>query len=202
VPGSARLHAMRAAIRAQLGDFENAQADFEQAARLDPAEPGGPVGLSLTMQQTGRLEESIELLREQVRQRPHDPAINLLLAQALVRQSLAPDAPELVEARQALLRTIEAEPGLARARVELGKLYLRTGDDDKAIDQLRGAVALDPSDRRATYQLLLALRRVGRMEETQPLVERLRAIMEQERQAEAERNRTRLVKAAPAGPGD
>lgn len=202
VPGSARLHAMRAAIRAQLGDFDGAQADFEQAARLDPAQPGGPVGLSLTMRQTGRLEESIELLRAQVRQRPHDPAINLLLAQALLRKNLAADAPELVEAREALLRAIEVEPDLARARVELGKLYLRAGDDEKAIDQLRRAVALDPSDRRATYQLLVALRRAGRMEETQPLAERLREIMEQERQAEVERKRIRLVKAAPAGPRD
>lgn len=202
VPASARLHAMRAAIRAQLGDFADAQADFEQAARLDPGQPGAAVGLSLTMQRTGRLEESIELLRAQVSQRPRDPAVNLLLAQALMRRDLAPDAPELVEARQALLRTIEAEPELARARVELGKLFLKTGDDEKAIDELRRALALDSSDRRATYQLLVALRRAGRMEETPRLVERLRALMEQEREAEAQRSRIRLVRAAPADARD
>jgi tetratricopeptide (TPR) repeat protein len=195
VPTSARLYALRGVIHAQLGALEQAQADFERVAQMEPHEPAAVAGLSLTLQRAGQMEESIALLREQVRVRPNDPIANLLLAQALQRGPS--DDTLLAEAQGALLRAVAAAPRLASARTELGKLYLKTDEPDKAIDQLEKAIELDPSDRTATYQLLVALRRAGRQAEVQKLVVRVRELLDEERASEIARNRFRLMKAEP-----
>ena len=162
---------------------------------MDPHQPAAAAGLSLTLQRAGQIEESIAVLREQARVRPDDAMAHLLLAQALQRGGA--DDAALVEARAALLRAVAAAPRLASARSELGKLCLKTGQLDEAIAQPEKAIELDPSDRTATYQLLLALRRAGRQEEVQKLVVRVRELLDEERASEIERNRFRLMKAEP-----
>jgi tetratricopeptide (TPR) repeat protein len=200
VPASARLYALRGVIHAQLGALEQAQADFERVAQMDPHQPAAVAGLSLTLQRAGQMEESIALLREQVRVRPNDATANLLLAQALQRDPS--DDTLLAEARDALLRAVAAAPRLALARTELGKLYLKTGQPDQAIDQLEKAIELDPADRTATYQLLVALRRAGRQADVQKLAVRVRELLEEERASEVARNRFRLMKAEPPAARD
>lgn len=195
VPGSARLYALRGVIHAQLGSFDDAQADFERVARMEPQQPAAVAGLSLTLQQIGETEQSLAILREQSRRRPDDPLINLLFAQTLLRG--APDDTVLAEVGEVLLRAVAAAPRHAPVRTELGKLYLRTGEVAKAVDELQKAVALDPADRIATYNLLVALRRAGRQAEAQALVVRVRALLDEEKAAEIARNRFRLVKAEP-----
>lgn len=195
VPGSSRLYALRGIIHAQLGAFDQAQVDFERVAQLEPQQPAAIAGLSLTLQQTGQMEQSIALLREQARLRPDDHVMNLLLAQALLRG--APDDTVLAEARGALLRAVAAAPRLGMVRTELGKLYLKTGEPEKAIEHLQKAIELDPSDKTATYHLLVALRRAGRQAEAQKLVVRVRALLGEEKASEIARNRFRLMKAEP-----
>lgn len=195
VPDSARLYALRGVIHAQLGAFDMAQADFERVSALEPRQPAAIAGLSLTLQQTGQAEQSLALLREQARLRPDDHIGNLLLAQALLRS--APDEAGLSEARGALLRAVAAAPRAPQVRTELGKLFLKTGETQEAIEQLQQAIDLDGSDKTATNHLLLALRRAGRVEEAQKLVVRIRSLLDEEKASEVARNRFRLVKAEP-----
>ena len=195
VPGSVRLYALRGVFHAQLGAFDQAQADFERVAQLEPQQPAAIAGLSLTLQQTGQMEQSIAILREQARLHPNDDVINLLFAQALLRDGLNDAA--LAEAQDALLRAVAVAPRRAMVRTELGKLYLRTDQLDEAIAHLQKAVELDPSDKTPTYHLLVALRRAGRQAEAQELVVRVRALLDEEKAAEISRNRFRLVKAEP-----
>ena len=126
IPASSRLHGMRGVIYAQLSKFAEAEAEFARATELDPGETSGRVGLSITLQQTGRLEESIPLLREQADKKPRDPVVNTMLARALIQRGRL-DQSEVAEARQALQRAIEADPAYTAAWVELGKLHLKTG---------------------------------------------------------------------------
>jgi tetratricopeptide (TPR) repeat protein len=195
VPDSSRLYALRGVIHAQLGALEQAQADFERVARMEPHQPAAVAGLSLTLQRAGEIDQSIAILQEQARARPDDPIANLLLAQGLQRG--ATNDAIFAEARDALLRAVAAAPRFAPARTELGKLYLKTDLPDQAIEQLEKALALDPSDRTATYQLLVALRRAGRQAEANRLVGRVRTLLDEEKAAEVARNRFRLMKAEP-----
>lgn len=197
VPRSARLHALRGVLHAQRGNFDQAQADFERVAEIEPHQPAAVAGLSMTLQQTGKVEQSIGLLREQVRARPDDPIANLTLAQALLAGG--GDEAAVSEAREALSRAIAAAPRLAAARTELGKLLLKAGEMEKAIEQLERAIEIDPADRTATYQLLVALRRAGRPADAQKLVDRVRELLDEEKTAEVTRNRFRLMKGEPDG---
>jgi tetratricopeptide (TPR) repeat protein len=198
VPDSARLYTMRGVVHAQLGHSEEAETDFQRAGQLEPERPVGRVGQSLALQQAGRVEESIALLRDESQRHPKDAATLFLLGKAL-GAGAASGSPEAREAEQALLRAVAIAPDLAEAHAELGKLYLRLGKPSPAIDHLRSALDVDPSNRQATYQLLRALRQAGRVDETAPVAAKLRRLMEQERIDEVERNRLRLIKVSSTG---
>ena len=190
-----RLYAVRGILHAQLGALDEAQADFERVSELEPQQSGAIAGLSLTLQKTGQTEQSIAILREQSRLHPEDYAINVLFAQALLRGAL--DDSTASEARAALERAVAVAPRRAVVRTELGRLHARTGQLEKAIEQLQMAVDLDPSDKTPTYHLLVALRRAGRHEEARKVASRVRELLDEEKASELARNRLRLVKAEP-----
>lgn len=195
LPRSAALHGMRGVVHAQLGDVARATDDFEAASRLRPDRPLGGVGRSLALQQTGQLEESIVVLRQEAARHPLDAPTLFLLAQALIRGGLAQGSPAAREAETALRRAVELAPDFGEAHAELGKLSLKIGEPARAVTHLRRAIALTPADRTATYSLLLALREAGLADETPAVAERLRELMAQERDDEVRRNRFRLLKA-------
>jgi tetratricopeptide (TPR) repeat protein len=194
VPESAKLLALHGIILSQLGEYDQAQADFKRAADLEPEQPAAVAGISLSLQQGGQTAESIELLRRQTRKHPYDALAHLLLGQALMRGGLSADLPE---AQQALERAVASDPRLPSARTELGKLYLKMGHVEQAIEQLMQAASLNATDKQAMYQLLVALRRAGRDEEARQLAVRVRTLLDDEKSAEVARNRVRLMKAGP-----
>ena len=194
IPESSRILTMQGVIHAQLGRYEEAEAAFQRAAQLSPDQEPAALGLTVAMQQTGRLAESIELLRKQVEKNPNEVTTQLMLGQALIKNGAEPGQEEFEEAQAALLRSVELKPDVALARVELGRLYLKSGDLDKAIAQLQQALTLDPSQRTATYKLMFALRKAGRPQEAAALARKVRAQLQREKQEEIQRNRYQLVK--------
>lgn len=196
IPKSARLHGMRGVLLAQLSKFEEAEAEFTRATDLDPSRAPGRIGLSITLQQTGRLRESIPLLREQATREPYNAVVNTMLGRALI-QTGELEQTERAEARAALERAVEADPAFTSAWVELGKLHMKTGQFNEAISALEHAIAEAPDDRQAVYQLMLALRKAGRPEEARSLVKKLRAMIRRDQQEETKKSRFQLVKEAP-----
>ena len=194
IPGSSRIPTMRGVIQAQVGRYEEAEAAFQRAAQLSPDPEPATLGLTVAMQQTGRLAESIELLRKQVEKNPTDATTQLMLGQALIKNGAEPGEEDFDEARAAMLRSVELDPKVAAARVELGKLYLKSADLDNSIAHFQQALALDPSERTATYQLMVALRKAGRPQEAAALARKVRAQLQREKAEEVERNRYQLVK--------
>lgn len=194
LPLSARLYAARGVLRAHLGELEKAEADFERAGSLEPDEAYAAVGLSVLFTETGRAEGASALLRRKLAQSPDDPALNCVLADALIREGTQPDQPEFSEAREALLRAIRARPNFARAHATLGKLYLRENKPLEAIRELELAIRVDPANRPALNQLSVALRKVGRRTEADAVSERLRKQYEQDLETEAARQRVRVAR--------
>ena len=90
---------------------------------------------------------------------------------------------------------MELAPAFGEAHAELGKLYLKIGEPARAVTHLRRAIALTPTDRSATYSLLMALRQAGLEDETPAVAARLRELIAQEHDDEVRRNRFRLLKA-------
>jgi superkiller protein 3 len=200
IPGSSRLYTMRGAIRAERSQVDEATRDFEHATALSPDELYASVGLSLVLRQADRLPEAIALLRRKLARNPRNATLNYLLADALLRADPGVDSPETAEARTALRRALRARPGFAKAHATLGKLQLRAGDVAGAVDELRTAVKLDPNDRLALNQLVLAYRRLGRPDDAATVAGQLKKLLETERSEEVARNRVRLYRAPATSP--
>lgn len=194
VPGSARLYTMRGAIHADRAELDEATADFERARALGPDDLYGAVGLSLVLRQTDRTAQAIALLRQKLVKEPQNATLNYLLADALTRSDPDPASPEFREARAALNRALRANPRFGRARSALGKLLLRAGEAPGAVKALSAAIDLDPSDRLALNQLVIAYRQLGRQSDAERAAARLKALLVRERGEEVSRNRIRLVR--------
>lgn len=193
-PGAAALFTMRGAVHAQLGSPEKAEADFDRARALEPDQLYGSVGLSLLWRDRGRPEDAIALVRTKLQKSPNDAVLNYLLADSLLKQGVTPGELQFDEARQALERSLQTKPDFAKARAALGKLLLKDNQPLPAIGHLQTAVQIDPTDRIALNQLILALRMAGRREEAEAAALKLRAAIEADRKAEIERNRQHLVR--------
>lgn len=150
--------------------------------------------------QKGSPEDSVNLLREKLSRDPGNPTLDYLLAEALLRKGTEPGKPEFEEAKSALLRSIQNRPDFAKAHAQLSKMYALAGDNVKALEESELAVKLAPGDRMAVYSLVRALKESGRNEEAKPLLLKLREIDARDLKEEADKNRVKLVRAAPQRP--
>ena len=146
------------------------------------------------------MDESLEVLRQRVVARPDDAVAQFFYSQALIKQGVEPGSPGFREALDGLLLAAERLPGESSPRTELGKLYLRAEQPERAIAVLENAVQLAPDDRQATYNLMIALRRVGRADEAAALAVRMREQLERSQDQEIQRNRYRLVRTGQQRP--
>jgi tetratricopeptide (TPR) repeat protein len=197
--GSARLYAMRGVVFSQRGEFEQSEKAFELASRLNADNEMTAMGLTLTLEKDGRLDEAVEMLREQLRKNPRQPSLNYMFAQALLKQGAEPGQAAFEEALRSLQVSIESDPSKARPRFALGQLYLKKGETKTAIEHLERAVELDPSDSTAGYQLALAFLKAGRKDEAAVLMEKVRRLVNKDRQNEMVRSVHRLVRAESPG---
>lgn len=193
LPRSARLQALLGVLHARGEQRSKAEEAFRLAETLDPDVGYGRVGLAVAMMESGAIDEAIKLLREQYRRTPVDPRVSLTLAQALLQKdsSLA----ELKESHNLLHNLIGSQPGNARAYSLLGKLYLRRNETVRAAQALEKAIKLDPSDRNSTYQLMTVYRKQGRIKEAVALQAKVEKLLDEERSADVETARYRLVRA-------
>lgn len=202
IPDSAALYAMRGILRAQTMQVDEAESDFRRANQLQPGQVYGTVGLGITFMQRGNPEDSVRILRERLARNPQDPALNYLLAEALLRKGIEPGTPEFDEAKLALLRSIKDKPDFAKAHAQLSKLYLLAADTAKALEESELAVQLAAEDRMSVYSLVRALKASGRNEEAKPLLLKLRELDAQELKEEVDKNRIKLIRAAPPRPSE
>lgn len=191
IPRSARIRMMLGILHASAENFDEANAAFKEAERLAPDAAYGQVGLAITLMRTGGEDQMIHLLREQLKRTPDIPAVGLTLAEALLQKGTSP--AEFREAESHLRSVIRRQPSQAKAHSLLGKVYLRLGEMDNAARSLEAAVRLDPSDRGATYQLMILRQRAGRSEEAAALKEKIRQLQEVEKAEEVEAGRYRLI---------
>jgi Flp pilus assembly protein TadD len=198
VPQSARIRAMLGILEARGGFTEKAEAAFQSAERMAPDASLGSVGLAVTLMHLNAADSAADMLRARLPRHPDDVPILTTLAQAILQ--IGTSAADLNEARQLLEKAVRLERGNGRARSLLGKLYMQLDDIAKAVPILESAIRLDPTDRMATYQLMLAYRRQGRTREASRLQEKVRILLEAERDEEAEAGRFQLVRSPERPP--
>lgn len=199
LPQSARLYALLGVLLTRSEQRGQAEEAFKLAEKLAPEAGFGRVGLAVAMMESGAVDEAIGLLREQAKRTNNDPRVSLTLAQALLQKDSSPT--ESKEAQMLLRGLIARQPDNARAHSLLGKLYLRRDDTANAARSLETAIKLDPSDRNTTYQLLTVYRKQGRIKAAAALQGRVQKLLDEERAADVEAARYRLVRAPEGRPG-
>jgi Flp pilus assembly protein TadD len=159
-PDFAAAHNNLGLVLVQSGDDAGGIAEFREAARLDKDYADAHANLGAALVPTDA-EEAVRELERAVALEPSSVKARFNLAAAYGASPAQGPAKEIEQLRKVL----ELDPTFARARVALGKAYLRDGKVEEAVEQLQEAARLAPDNGEARYQLGLALARSGRKEE-------------------------------------
>ncbi|MGH9353974.1 MAG: tetratricopeptide repeat protein, partial [Terriglobia bacterium] len=199
ISGDPSLYIARGLLRAKLAQYDEAESDFNTAERLDSAQSLSSYALDLAELEKNHPGAALSHIRAQLKAHPDSALLHYLLAKLLFNQGLSTQSEAFGEAMSAALQAVKLNPNYTEARDLAADLYMRSGQYGAAIEQSRLALRADPSDRTATYHLIIALRhsgQKGQSGEIQALVKRLSDLQQASLRQEIERKRFRLVEGA------
>ncbi|MGA8530689.1 MAG: tetratricopeptide repeat protein [Acidobacteriaceae bacterium] len=139
-PEDPDVHSGLGVALAGEGNRSAAQAEFQRAIQLDPANLTALTELGEAAIEAGQPQQAIPLLQTAVEQRPNDLQTRERLAMALAQSGRADDA--LQQLRDAALR----DPNDAEVHALLAQLLDAGGNLPQAIDEQRQALHLQPND--------------------------------------------------------
>ncbi|MBN1345277.1 MAG: sulfatase-like hydrolase/transferase [Phycisphaerae bacterium] len=137
-----------AAALTALGRYDEAEAALRQALSEDPTSPQALFAMASLRNRQGRLDEAMELYRKCI-----ECGRGSFTGSAYFNLgAIHFQAGRIADARSAFEKSLEANPGYARAARALAELMRREGRRQEAIDLLRRT-----TERRADAEVLLAL---------------------------------------------
>jgi len=197
-PQAAQLYMARGVLYVQLAQYDKAEEDFEKAQQLDPNESLSSAAQGLAAVEANDLDHALAKVQAKLARKPNDPLLLYLQADVLSKKGAEPGTPEFQLAMGSARKAVLLQPTLAAARGVLAKLYMQTGQYQRAAEQCRKALETDPKDQTALYRLIQALRKTGNKAEIPDLLKRLASLREQETKEERARYRYKLVEEDPA----
>ncbi len=144
-----------AAIAIREADWDQAIEQYEQLVDMDPGDLDAVLTLGNLYLQVGRSLEAIEQYQRALFIEPEtgdDPPTDFDLS----------DEHQLQEAVAALEKVVRKYPGVAPFHVHLGDLYVKCGEDNKAVEQYQCALDTHPNFLEATVKLGTQHMRQGR----------------------------------------
>jgi len=199
-PESPSLYFARGMLYAQVSNYEKAQSDFETAYRLDPNQSLSTAAQGLMAAQQSDLDGALKTIEQRLAQKPTDAVLLYLRADVLTEQGADTGSPKFETAMQSAKRAVALRPTLAPAHAVLAKLYLQSGDYQRAISECRRAMELNPKDQTSIYRLIQALRKTEHRDEIPGLLERLAQLREEATREERERYRYKLLEGGTLTP--
>jgi tetratricopeptide (TPR) repeat protein len=169
IPKSYKLFLTRGVVYSLQGNLNKAQADYESAIGLAPAEPNPYVGLGICLMDQNQYAAAAGTLRGAIQKGLEDVKLNYFLVDALIRQGLTASSPQYQEALNTVEASIKLNPTFPYSYLQRGKLQLMAKHVPEAIDDLQHAQKLQPDSTAITYQLATAYRLAGRTEESNKL---------------------------------
>lgn len=192
-PKADDLYVARGVLYVQLAQYEKAEADFEKAYELNPKQSLSTAAQGLVAVQENDLDHALTSVQEKLKRKPDDPLLLYLQADVLSQKGVDTGTPEFQLAMRSAQRSVALQPTLAAARGVLAKLYMQTGEYQKAIEQCRAVLSSDPKDQTAVYRLIQALRKTGQPKEIPELLKRLASLREEATQEDRERYRYKIL---------
>jgi tetratricopeptide (TPR) repeat protein len=201
-PNAAQLYVARGVLYVQLGQYDQAEADFDKADALDPRQAIGSIALGVEAVQKNSPEEALATVRSKLAKKPNDAYLLFLQADILNQKGLDAGSAEFQAALASVKKSVSLQPGLGTAHDLLAKLYLQAGQNREAIEQSRKALTIDAKDQTAVYHLIQALRKTDDKTELPDLLKRLAQLRQDATKQEEQRSRYKLIEgnAPPSQP--
>jgi len=130
-------------------------ANFREALRRDPTLAKARFGLADTLRQEHHLDEAAEEFAAYLEANPNDPNGHLGAGRTALEQGRFDDGAKSLD------RVLEINPNEPYALKERGSIELKRGNHTLARDFLLRAIAADPYDPDAHYNLQLVFQRLG-----------------------------------------
>ncbi|HUE16619.1 MAG TPA: tetratricopeptide repeat protein [Planctomycetaceae bacterium] len=170
------------------GETTEGLALLESAVQLAPNDAESRFNLAVGLEKVGRLDAAAEQYEAALALDEWDPRAHTNLARSLWKRH------QYREAKAHFLRAIEIDPDHVSAYVNLGALCGETGDFAGAITYNERALALDPTLLICHYNIALALRAQGRLDEAIDRFRYLQTLSPNDVDAERELDRTRAMR--------
>lgn len=148
----------------RAGDSAKAQLVLERALKLKPDSAQTLYVLAEVYQQENRSVDALDALVRAHKLSPDNTDVIFLLARVSMMQNYFEDAIPLLESG------IKIAPMRADLRAALGESYFMSGKEEKAIEEFKSLVDLDPSARSYAF-LGLSYRHLGRFDEAKKYFE-------------------------------
>ncbi len=130
-----------------LGRFDDAAREYQEAIRLDPNEPGVYVNLGTICYRQRKWAEAARWYRQAVRLDPGNAAAHYNLGKTLTEEG------KFLEAEQELREAIQIRPDYDPAHNSLGIVYFKLQRYPEALAEIRAAVRLNPGNSEAVKNL-------------------------------------------------
>jgi tetratricopeptide (TPR) repeat protein len=189
-PRSVRMLTGLGAAWYSVGSYDQAAHFLCEASDLNPADPT-PYLFMGRMQavETKASEEIEERLARFVRLQPQNPWANYYYAVSLQKRRKSPEDVESLGRVIALLQTsVQIDPKLGLAYLELGTIYSEQKDFPKAVSALQHAIEATPQLEQAHYRLAQLYRQAGEPAQAHAELQLYQQISE-EKTEEVERQR-------------
>ena len=147
-PKDAQAHRLMADIDVAQNNIAAAIPEWEAAVKLDKSDKSSAVNLGVAYMQTGSYDKAVDIYERAVARSPKDPQLNMQLAIAL------DSAGKHAEAAAGFERAAALDPKNSAPALYAGLLNHQTGHDDKAVPELKNALALGTTEKFQAYAAL------------------------------------------------
>jgi putative PEP-CTERM system TPR-repeat lipoprotein len=138
------------------GKFEQAEREFKKLARQNPSHSGIKIGLAKLYNSTDKPDMAIKEANEYLSLKPGDPAGLEMLGISYAIKTRP------VEAEDYLVRALKSDPERTSAKLELVRIYAKTGKEQKARLLLDEVIRKEPKNSRAYYMLAALEKALGK----------------------------------------
>lgn len=170
LPESVEVHALKADIAANLGQWVEAANEWRAAMKLAPDDPALEQQLAMVLHQGGDYQSSLPMFRKMLAAEPKSPDLNFFVGEAHLRLEQPEQALPYLEA------AVRLNPKLLPAHASLGLAYMRTGKPAEAISHLEPVLEAD-DDGSLHFQLARAYQASGNAEKSKQAMAGYQAIL-------------------------
>jgi len=161
-PDSYRAYRLKGNVENKLDRLKDAERSYGRAVELNPADEQSILGLASAQLNEGKIQEAEATFDKGIQRLPDDALLYQAYGSMLLWLQGAIEPTTEARAVSLLRTAIRLDGTQAVAHYQLGRLALRQGRTEEALQELENAARLDPKSSRVHYVLVTAYRKLGR----------------------------------------